>query len=389
LYMTGVFRDDANMNSPKEAESLGRGDPTGDEYFPRRNPDFSRTITMAQIAKAAGVSQGAISSLLNDRDYGIRVSEKTRERVFKVCREMGYLPNDLRAVVRMYPELGEFCLLLAADLGAAAGDPAIARIASAAVEAVPGEARSLTLARYDSSIDYAVHAEELPPPVRVGVASKYLSFGHVNHSLIQSITKRGLPFVLLGASLAQAGVISIHPDYPMASQLAIEHLGKLGHKRIAIVSGPFGTTEAAIIELNRGVRLAFEKMGMAMEAQHVVYGDLTFDAGVAAADMLLERSPAPTAIFCMSDAVAAGVIARAVARGTKVPGQLSVIGCGDDPICRLTLPALTTVHLPYEEMASRGIAEIDRLIRFPGLPESKQVTIPVRLVERHSTAAVS
>ena len=68
---------------------------------------------MAQIAKAAGVSQGAISSLLNDRDYGIRVSEKTRERVFKVCREMGYIPNDLRAVVRMYPELGDFCLLLA------------------------------------------------------------------------------------------------------------------------------------------------------------------------------------------------------------------------------------------------------------------------------------
>jgi DNA-binding LacI/PurR family transcriptional regulator len=377
------------MNSPKEAESLGRGDPTGDEDFPRRNPDFSRTITMAQIAKAAGVSQGAISSLLNDRDYGIRVSEKTRERVFKVCREMGYLPNDLRAVVRMYPELGEFCLLLASDLDSAAEDPAVARIASAAVHAVPGDARSLTMARYDAATDYVAQADKLPPPVRVGVASKYLSFGHVNQSLIQTITKRGLPFVVLGASLQQPGVISIHPDYPMASQLAIEHLGKLGHRRIAIVSGPFGTTEASIIELNRGVRLAFEKMGMAMEAQHVVYGDLTFDAGVAAAEALLVRSPAPTAIFCMSDAVASGVVACAAARGVRVPSQLSVIGCGDDPICRLTLPALTTVHLPHEEMATRGIAEIDRLIRFPGLPESKQIPIPVRLVERGSVAEAS
>jgi LacI family transcriptional regulator, galactose operon repressor len=377
------------MNSPKEAESLGRGDPTGEEDFPRRNPDFSRTITMAQIAKAAGVSQGAISSLLNDRDYGIRVSEKTRERVFKVCREMGYLPNDLRAVVRMYPELGEFCLMVASDLGSAAEDPAVARIASAAVHAVPGDARSLTMARYDADVDYMANAEKLPPPVRIGVASKYLSFGHVNQSLIQTVTKRGLPFVVLGASLSQPGVISIHPDFPMASQLAIGHLGKLGHQRIAIVSGPFGTTEASIIELNRGVRLAFEKMGVAMEAQHVVYGDLTFDAGVVAADTLLDRSPAPTAIFCMSDAVAAGVIARAVARGVRVPNQLSVIGCGDDPICRLTLPALTTVHLPYEEMALRGISEIDRLIRFPGLPDSKQVAIPVQLVERSSTAAVS
>jgi LacI family repressor for deo operon, udp, cdd, tsx, nupC, and nupG len=377
------------MNSPKEAESLGRGDPTGDEDFPRRNPDFSRTITMAQIAKAAGVSQGAISSLLNDRDYGIRVSEKTRERVFKVCREMGYLPNDLRAVVRMYPELGEFCLLLASDLDSAAEDPAVARIASAAVHAVPGDARSLTMARYDAATDYVAQADKLPPPVRVGVASKYLSFGHVNQSLVQTITKRGLPIVVLGANLQQPGVISIHPDYLMASQLAIEHLGKLGHRRIAIISGPFGTTEAAIIELNRGVRLAFEKMGMAMEAQHVVYGDLTFDAGVAAAETLLVRSPAPTAIFCMSDAVASGVIACAAVRGVRVPSQLSVIGCGDDPVCRLTLPALTTVHLPYEEMATRGVTEIDRLIRFSGLPESKQIPVPVRLVERGSVAAAS
>src|SRR5476651_1969942 len=73
---------------------------------------YNKTITMAAIAKAAGVSQGAISSLLNDRDYGIRVSEKTRKRVFKACREMGYVPNDLRAVVRMYPEMGDFCVLI-------------------------------------------------------------------------------------------------------------------------------------------------------------------------------------------------------------------------------------------------------------------------------------
>ena len=375
------------MNSPKEAESLGRGDPTGEDDFPRRNPDFSRTITMAQIAKAAGVSQGAISSLLNDRDYGIRVSERTRERVFKVCREMGYLPNDLRAVVRMYPELGDFCLLLASDLGSAAEDPGVARIASATVISVPGEARSLTMARYDADVDYFAQPEKLPPPVRVGVASKFLCFGHINASLIQTITKRGLPLILLGSAVQQPGVISVHPDYPMASQLAIEHLGKLGHQRIAIVSGPFGTTEASIIELNRGVRLAFEKMGVTMEAQHVVYGDLTFEAGVAAADTLLERSPAPTAVFCMSDAVASGLIARAISRGVKVPDQLSVVGCGDDPICRLTLPALTTVHLPYEEMADRGVIEINRLIRFPGLPEARQVAISVQLVERNSTAA--
>ena len=90
------------MNSSDQGGE-GVNNPAADEG--RRPPiklgDYHKTITMADIAKAAGVSQGAISSLLNDRDYGIRVSEKTRERVFKTCREMSYIPNDLRAVVRM------------------------------------------------------------------------------------------------------------------------------------------------------------------------------------------------------------------------------------------------------------------------------------------------
>src|SRR3954470_1626507 len=114
------------MNSPFDDPSPLRGETSsGETRAPqqRKLSDLQKTITMAQIAKAAGVSQGAISSLLNDRDYGIRVSEKTRERVFKVCREMGYIPNDLRAVVRMYPELGDYCLLLSTAVEGGLRDP--------------------------------------------------------------------------------------------------------------------------------------------------------------------------------------------------------------------------------------------------------------------------
>jgi DNA-binding LacI/PurR family transcriptional regulator len=377
-----------SMNSPNEAASLGRGDPPGETPSPRKLPDFTRTITMAQIAKAAGVSQGAISSLLNDRDYGIRVSEKTRERVFRVCREMGYMPNDLRAVVRMYPELGEFCLLIARELGNAAEEPALARVASAAVSAVPKDCRSLTISRYDTDVDYIAHPDKLPQPVRVGIVSKFIAFGHLNSSLITTITRRGLPCVMLGATQNLLGVVCYVPDYEQASLVALEYLGGLGHQRIAIISGPFGTTEPAVIEMNRGVRLAFEKMHIPLEAQHVVYGDLHFGAGTAAAETLLTRQPAPTAVFCMSDAVATGVIAYAHSKGIKVPEQLSVIGCGDDPICKFNLPPLTTVRLPYEDMATRGVADIDQLIRYTGLPEPKTSVMPVELVERGSCGKI-
>ena len=142
------------MNAPIEGKPP-EGKQTGEDHpGTRRLGDLQKAITMAQIAKAAGVSQGAISSLLNDRDYGIRVSEKTRERVIKVCRQMGYVPNDLRAVVRMYPELGDFCILISQNFSAGISDPWVASVAETAMEATAAASFSLSIGRYEEGADY-------------------------------------------------------------------------------------------------------------------------------------------------------------------------------------------------------------------------------------------
>ncbi|MES2570706.1 MAG: LacI family DNA-binding transcriptional regulator [Verrucomicrobiota bacterium] len=377
------------MNLPNEGESLPPGDQPGAEIKgPRRFGDLQKTITMAQIAKAAGVSQGAISSLLNDRDYGIRVSEKTRERVFKVCREMGYIPNDLRAVVRMYPEMGDFCLLISTRWSAGMSEPEISRIASATLEASDHRSRSLTIGRYDEKTDYSGDPEQLPHPISTGVASKFVLFGEPNASLIQALLRRGSPVVSLGYDVPLAGVLSLTPDYELASRLAVEHLFKLGHKNLGIISGPFGATEPKLIELNHGVRIACERFGITLDAQNIVYGDLTFQAGVAAFGILNSRQPAPSAVFCMSDAAAAGVLAEAQLRGRRVPEDFSVIGCGDDPVGHFTLPALTTVHIPLEEIAAQGIDAVEALVNEGVIGEAKKQLFAVRLADRKSCASL-
>lgn len=377
------------MNEPTEGEPLDRSsDSAGGELkSPRLIGDLQKTITMAQIAKAAGVSQGAISSLLNDRDYGIRVSEKTRERVFRVCREMGYIPNDLRALVRMYPEFGEYCLLVSSRRVDGLADPVVARIAGAAMAATSDDARSVTVGCYDEKEDYSGDPEKLPHPVRTGVASKFILFGAPNGTLIHALSRRGWRIVSLGYDAQQSGVLSLVPDYQIASRTAVEHLLALGHRHIGIVSGPFGATEPQIIELNRGVRIAYENAGIPLDPQNIIYGDLTFEAGVAAFDTLIEHTPVPTAVFCMSDAVAAGMIAEAQSRGRHVPEQLSVVGCGDDTPARYTWPPLTTVHIPTQEMAAQAIRDLDRMVHESAQGEPKRVVFDVKLVERKSTAA--
>lgn len=353
---------------------------------PKKFEELHRDITMSQIAKAANVSQGAISSMLNDRNYGIRVSEKTRAHVFKVCRSMGYIPNDLRALVRMYPELGGYSLLVAADLPGGLSLPMVARIAAAALSALPEPTQGLNVAFYQPEFDYVADLAALPWPVSSFVSSKFLLVGTPNSSLVENLARRGLPAMSLGYELALPGIVSFVPDYALAARLAIERLGQLGHRQLAIVSGPFGSLDARILDFNHGVQLACEVLRIPVEAQHIIYGDLSIEAGRTAFDELLARRPQPTAVFCMSDAAAIGLIERARASGVSVPEKLSVIGCGDDPAAQMTHPLLTTVRLPFEEMAELAIRELNLLVHEDLATDSRKIVPPVRLIERHSCA---
>jgi DNA-binding LacI/PurR family transcriptional regulator len=357
-----------------------------------RHHEHHKPITMADIAKEAGVSQGAISSLLNDRDYGIRVSDKTRERVFRVCRGMGYVPNDLRAVVRMYPERGAVCLLVSKEIPSVVTDPFFSRVLAGAMDAVSEQSHSIAIAQYDPGVDYgASQPDTFPHPASFGIASKYLCVGTPNPSLYQALVRRGFAVSCIGHEVALPGVTSILPNFVEASRIAIEYLFNLGHRQIVILSGPFGATEQHIIALNRGVRLGYERAGMSIEAQNIIYGELDFKTGYHSLDVLLNRTPRPTAVLCLNDSAASGLLARAQSKGIKVPGELSVLGCSDDLYSECTHPTLSTIRLPAEEIGATAVAEAERRVndKEHGLAESKKIVLPVRLVERESCAPPS
>ncbi len=358
------------MNGAKEAGRAGAG-----------VAKEGKAITMAMIAKAAGVSQGAISSLLNDRDYGIRVSPKTRERVFRVCREMRYIPNDLRALVRMYPEKGDLCLLVQETPGL--DDPMAERFAKALLQEYPEH--HVTVAFYDPAADYAT-PEAAPEPVRTGVASRFVIFGTPNASLFACIAAREFAAVQIGQDAQAPGVTSVLPDYAAASRQAIEFLHQLGHRQIAILSGPFGSTDPAIIALNQGVRGGYDAIKTPIEAQNVIYGEATFEHGAASFELLWERARKPTALFCFNDLVAAGAMHRALEKGLKIPHDLSVMGCGNASFSRWLHPPLTTVAFPAREMAARALAELQRRLREQDFTGVAKIDIPSRVIERASCA---
>lgn len=366
---TEGFTPDNEGVEPKNRGSISRGNGGG------------KAVTMATVARATGISQGAISSLLNDRDYGIRVSLKTRERIFSICRNLGYVPNDLRAVVRIYPELGETCLLVSDKIPGGLANPFVARLAASMMAHSPRQPASIGVILYDETQAYGTTID-LPSPLKQGTASKALFVGAGNEAICHLFRERSLPAILFGHTAHIAGTTSIVPDYPAAATLALELLIRHGHRHVGIVSGPFGSHDPRLAEMDRAIGDAAEKFGLAIAAEDVFAGNLSFEAGIAALDHMLARSPAPTAVLCLSESAAAGVLAAAHMRGIQVPAQLSVITFSDhDTAIESCLP-ISAVVLPVDELASAAVQEAERQIR-EGIPtDATKITVGVRLIER-------
>jgi DNA-binding LacI/PurR family transcriptional regulator len=111
---------------------------------------------------------------------------------------------------------------------------------------------------------------------------------------------------------------------------------------------------------------------------------LSFAAGAAACDALLARSPAPTAVFCLSEQAACGLLARARAKDIAVPGKLSIVALADHANQPESCIGITTVALPLDEMASTAAQESARQIR-AGIPaEAQKILLGVKFFERES-----
>lgn len=341
----------------------------------------AKTVTMAAVARVAGISQGAISSLLNDRDYGIRVSPRTRERVFKICRDLGYVPNDLRALVRIFPELGETCLLVSDRIPKGIANPFVSRLTAALMERAARQPASIAVIFYDETKEYDA-ATGMPGPLKHGTASRVMGVGNVNQAILNTVHARHHPAIVFGHNAHVPGVTSVVPDYARAAVLALELLVRNGHRRIGIVSGPFGAHDPRLAEISMAMSDAAAQVGITIDPADIFSGDLSFEAGVSAVAHLRDQECGATALVCFSECAAVGVIAGAGMMGMHIPEKLSVVTFADQDGPLESCIAVSAVVLPVADLAAAAVEEADRQIR-EGLPtDAAKITIDVRLVER-------
>ena len=200
--------------------------------------------------------------------------------------------------------------------------------------------------------------------------------------LQESLKQWGIPFACIAPPSTHDHPISVFSRDRSAAKTLTEYLIELGHRDIALVAGH--PDHSASHEREAGVIDALTEAGLTLPKRLRVQGFFQFQDGVDASEQLLSLSKRPTAIICANDAMAAGVLHSAIRKHVRVPEDLSITGFDDADTARQTLPQLTTIAQPVQEMAH----EAGRLL-LNHLSDSKAEISPVgfdcQLIVRDST----
>jgi DNA-binding LacI/PurR family transcriptional regulator len=330
--------------------------------------------TIADIAREAGVSKGAVSYALNDRPG---VSEQTRARILEIAERLGFRANAAARALAGAP---------AKVVGLALRRPASTLgVEPFFMELVSGLEAELSPRSYALMLQMV--PEEDDAAAEIDVYRQWWIEGRVDGVLlcdvraddprVAAVWEIGLPAVVIGPPESGGPLTSLWSDDAVSVGEAVGHLTGLGHQRIARVAGIPGLAHT-------GARTrAFAEAGVS--AATTVWTDYTGEAGARATSELLRRPEPPTAIVYDNDIMAIAGLAAAHELGFAVPADLSIVAWDDSPICGLVHPPLTALT---RDIAAHG-AHAARLLLavIAGDGVQSRLDEPARLIARGSTAA--
>ena len=331
--------------------------------------------TIYEVAKRAGVSTATVSRVLSQPDV---VSPDTRRRVLRAVEQLGYTPNSAAKNLRTL-RTGKL-LVTVPDIS----NPFFSLILQGIEEAAQREGYAVLLG--DTQHD-AEREERYAMMLPRKEADGLIFLGHrlpkAAAALVRAMAPRCAPVVNGCEFSPRVGVPSVHIDNAKAASEAMDHLYRLGHRRIGIVTGPL------VSPLSRD-RLsgatARAKRAKAERDFIVMNGDFSIESGSVAAERLLGRRDPPTAIFCFNDEMAMGALETAKRRHVRVPDDLSVVGFDDIRFARYTDPPLTTVAQPMRAIGEGTVRLLLEILASDTAAKPGSVTLPHTLTIRSSTA---
>lgn len=336
--------------------------------------------TLEEVARLAGVSRSTVSRVINDHPS---VHAETRERVWQAIRESGYQPHAVaRSLATNRTQI--IGMVIPEAVTTLFTDPFFPLLLRGATEACNAHQYQLLLSLFD---DRTSREEMYRRVLRSGyldgviVASTSLS-----DPLIPTLLHDQVLFVSVGQH-PNPQVHYVDVDNVTGARMATEHLIRLGHRRIATLTGPLDTTHGkARLE---GYRQALRAHRLTVDEKLIVEGDFSESSGLVGIQRLLSASP--SAVFFASDTMAIGALKGLRQAGLQVPRDIALVGYDDIPLASAIEPALTTVRQPIVRLGSLAVEVLIGLLQSPPSEEhgAHKIVLPAELVVRESCGALA
>jgi len=327
--------------------------------------------SLQDVARAAHVSIATVSRVINDT---APVHPDTRDRVLHAIERLHYTPNlhartlrggDSRTIGMIVSNLKNPFFL---DV----------------YESLEAEAHHLGHEVVVTSTGY--DPDRLAAAVRLMISRRVSGIAAIvsemSPAVLTELTSSGIPVVVHDADDVRRDLMTVQVDYGVGMQQIVELLYGFGHRDFAFVG--HHTALASLSVRERAFTDALHRYGRDVTTRIVTETD-ALDGGRRAAYALLEGDVRPTAIVCVNDFMATGVMRGLRDRGVRVPDDISVTGFDNVTLAEYADPPLTTVDIPRDEI---GRLAVDRLLhRSPrNRAEGRERRIIPALVIRNSTA---
>lgn len=342
---------------------------------------MSKSPSLRDVARHAGVSLGTTSRALNNRN---NVLPETRSRVLRAASELGY-KLQFRSPTAVSTKLNTIGVIIKRDpVVTSKIDPFNYGLLCGIEE----ECRRLGISMMFSTIpvdEFSHVTEPSPIPDSSAVDGLVIVGAIINGKSLSAAISPNIPVVLVDACTYDGSFDSVLIDNFDGAYKAVSYLIKQGHTAIGLIGSSTQATEhPSIRDRRRGYLQALADHGI--ERSYIGESSLHSPVAQEAARKLLTEHPEVTAIFACNDQIAGDIIRLAESMGRRVPDELSICGFDDLDLAARITPQLTTIQVDRSLMGTLAVRRLyDRAAMLDRVPV--QTIVGTRLIERQSVSS--
>lgn len=332
-----------------------------------------RKPTIKDVAELAGVSKKTVSRIINNSPL---VNEATRKGIQGLIRDIGYRPDPQ---ARGLASNRSFLVGLITDnptpqyvVNIQHGILDVLRQTGFELVVHPCNRKSKT---FIEDARRFVEVQKLYGVILTPSVSE-------DERLAEVLRELGCAYIRIASIALDMESRMIVTNDRVGGREAARHLAKLGHKRIACITGRRSFRSSA--ERVAGFEEGLAEFGLKLAPEYVLRGDYTFETGIALGSQILDIDPPPTAVFAANDEMAAGVLQALHVAGQTPPDALSVVGFDDFETATRVWPRLTTARTPARRIGRLAAERLFEFHKLDSASRGENETMP-RLIERDST----